>query len=331
MGELGEQRWAEVLEILSGITAAVQVLPPSAVQLDLTGALRYHGCSPRELTGQTMMRLAGLIGITTSAGVAGSRMLAAMACAESGPGRITTVGAAPADAQAWLATRPIAALPGVGPATAARLRRLGLHAIGQITALPPGTLQRALASAPAARELADRARGHDPRPVTATEPAHRLVADHYTERDTLEPEEHHRTTVALAHQIGHRLREACLAASRLTLTIRYADCAASTRARTLSEPTSHSPALTAAALGALASLGLQRARVRAYTLAADQLRPQDQAHHQLALDPAGERARAAEAAADRARARFGDQAVMPATVAARLSTPPPASSGETGV
>jgi DNA polymerase IV len=316
-----EQRWSEVLETLTAITPAVQVLPPNAVQLDLTGALRYHECSPSDLAARVLLRLAGLWGITASAGMAGNRMLAAMACAESAPGRITVVGSSPDDAQAWLRPRRITALPGVGPATAARLRRLGLHSIGQLTALPAETLQRALASAPAARELADRARGYDPRPVTAAEPSQRLAADHLTAHDELDPDAHRRTVLALADQLGARLRDQDLAAGRVVLTVRYADRSTSARVRTLAEPSAHTPAVAAASLDALASLGLQRARVRAYTLAVEQLRPRTEAHQQLALDPAGERARAAEAAADRARHRFGDGAVLPAALGHRSAPP----------
>ncbi|MFK0142587.1 DNA polymerase Y family protein [Streptomyces murinus] len=321
--DMTEQRWSEVLDTLTAITPAVQILPPTAVQLDLTGALRYHDCSPRDLAGRVLLRLAAWWDITASAAVAGNRMIAAMACAETPPGRITMVGSSPQQAQAWLRPRRITALPGVGPATAARLRRLGLHSIGQIVDLPPETLQRALASAPAARDLAARARGHDPRPVTASEPAQRLVADHLTQHDELDPDAHHRTVLALAEQIGIRLRDQDLAAGRLTLSVRYADRSSSTRTRSLPEPTAHSPVLAATALGALASLGLQRARVRAYSLSVDQLRPRDEAHQQLLFDPADERARAAEAASDRARHRFGEDAVRPASLAAP-SAPYPA-------
>jgi hypothetical protein len=95
--------------MLTAITPAVQVLPPAATQLDLTGALRYHDCTPPELAARVLLRLAALWGITASAGLAGNRMLAAMACAESAPGRITVVGSSPQDALVWLRPRRIAA------------------------------------------------------------------------------------------------------------------------------------------------------------------------------------------------------------------------------
>ena len=64
------------------------------------------------------------------------------------------------------------------------------------------------------------------------------------------------------------------------------------------------------------ALGLQRARVRSLTLRAEALTPAEQASHQLTFDPADEKLRRIEAAADRVRAKFGPGAVMPGTLAA---------------
>ncbi|MFF7476426.1 ImpB/MucB/SamB family protein [Streptomyces sp. NPDC008092] len=309
---LSEAQYTDVIEYLSGITPHVQAVPPDAVQLDLTSALRYFDLSPYDMVQTTMMRLQALYGIDCSAGLAGNRMLAAMAADASVPGETTWVPAA--DAADWLYPRPVTALPGIGRATAQTLGRYGLHTIGQVVDLPAGTLQRLLGAGPA-RLLAERARGRDPRPVVPSEPAAHLAADVVLDRDSLDPARHHRAVLGLADRIGQRLRGERQVAGRLTLTVRYADRSSTTRTRALPEPTDHSPALAAAALGLLASLGLQRARVRAFAIRADGLRPADSAYRQLSLDPGDARAHAAEAAADRARRRFGPEAVRPAALA----------------
>jgi DNA polymerase IV len=309
---LTEAQYADVIELVSGITPHVQAVPPDAVQLDLTSALRYFDLSPYDVVQMTMMRLKGLYGIDCSAGLAGNRMLAAMAADASAPGDTTWVPAG--QAADWLYPRPVTALPGIGRTTAETLSRYGLHTIGQVVDLPAGTLQRLLGAAPA-RLLAERARGHDPRPVTPSEPAAHLVADLVLERDSLDPAQHHRAVLGLADRIGGRLRGERRITGRLTLTVRYADRSSTTRTRALAEPTNHSAALATAALGLLDSLGLQRARVRAFAVRADALLPAHAAYRQLSLDPGDDRARAAEAAADRARRRFGPGAVRPATLA----------------
>lgn len=310
--ELTETRYGDVIELVSGITPHVQAIPPNALQVDLTSALRYFDMSAYDAVQTVKMRLKAHYGIDCSAGLAGNRMLAAMAADASAPGDTTCVPTG--EAADWLYPRPVTALPGIGRATADTLHRYGLHTIGQLTDLPPATLQRLL-GAGQARLLTERARGHDPRPIVPAEPAAHLAADLALSRDCLDPAQHHRAVLGLADRIGQRLRGEREFAGRLTLTVRYADRTSSTRTRTLPEPTDHSPALAATALGLLASLGLQRARVRAFVLRADDLRPAGSAYRQLSMDPADARARAVEAAADRARRRFGQEAVRPAALA----------------
>ncbi|MET7453594.1 ImpB/MucB/SamB family protein [Streptomyces sp. NPDC005574] len=309
---LSEAECADVIELVSGITPHVQAVPPNAVQLDLTSALRYFGLSPYDVVQLTKLRLKALYNIDSSAGLAGNRMLAAMAADVSALGETTWI--RDGEAATWLYPRPVTALPGIGRATAETLNKYGLHTIGQIADMPAVTLQRLLGVG-SARLLAERARGHDPRLVSPSEPAANLVADLMLERDCLDPAQHHRAVLGLAEQIGQRLRGESQIAGRLTLTVRYADHSSTTRTRALSEPTNHSPALAAASLSLLTSLGLQRARVRAFAIRADRLVPAKSAYCQLSLDSGDTRARAAEVAADRARRRFGPEAVRPAALA----------------
>ncbi|MFJ9375568.1 DNA polymerase thumb domain-containing protein [Streptomyces sp. NPDC101455] len=309
---LREARYDDIIELVSGITPHVQAIPPNALQVDLTSALRYFDMSAYDAVQTVKMRLKALYDIDSSAGLAGNRMLAAMAADASAPGDTTRVPTG--EAADWLYPRPVTALPGIGRATADTLHRYGLHTIGQLADLPPATLQRLL-GAGQARLLAERARGHDPRPVVPAEPAAHLAADLVLGRDCLDPAQHHRAVLGLADRIGQRLRGERKFAGRLTLTVRYADRSSTTRTRVLPEPTDHSPAVAATALGLLTSLGLQRARVRAFALRADDLRPASSAYRQLSMDPGDARARAVEAAADRARRRFGQEAVRPAALA----------------
>ncbi|MEU5307225.1 ImpB/MucB/SamB family protein [Streptomyces sp. NPDC021562] len=309
---LTEAQYGDVIELMSGVTPHVQAVPPNAVQLDLTSALRYFDLSPYDVVQLAKMRLKAFYDIESSAGLASNRMLAAMAADASAPG--DTIWVPASHVTDWLYPRPVTALPGIGRTTAETLSRYGLHTIGQLTDLPATTLQRLL-GAGQARLLAERARGHDPRPVVPAEPAAHLTADLVLEQDCLDPAQHHRAVLGLADRIGQRLREESQIASRITLTVRYADRSSSTRTRALPEPTHHTPALAADALSLLTGLGLQRARVRAFVIRADNLLPANRAYHQLSLDPGDARARAVEAAADRARRRFGPESVLPAALA----------------
>ncbi len=104
----------------------------------------------------------------------------------------------------------------------------------------------------------------------------------------------------------------------LTLTVQYADRtgqASITRSRTLPEATAHTPQLRATAHALHGALGLQRARVRSLALRAGDLGDAASTSRQLTFGPDDDRARRIEAAADRARARFGAGAVRPASTA----------------
>lgn len=135
-------------------------------------------------------------------------------------------------------------------------------------------------------------------------------------RDELDPDQHRRALLSAAEELGARLRALDKVCRTLTLTVRYADRTATTRSRTLGEPTAHSVALTRAAYDMYEALGLQRARVRSVSLRAEGLDPAEQASHQLTFDPTDDKLRRIEEAADRARARFGPLAVLPGTLAA---------------
>ncbi|MFB8026848.1 MULTISPECIES: hypothetical protein [unclassified Streptomyces] len=297
--------YEQVLVVLEGITPRVQAHPADwSADADLTGALRYWDRDPEGLAAVIRLRVLALYGITTSAGVGPSRMIAAMAAAVTPPGAATVVGNSPYEVAAFLRPRRASALPGVGPATARTLTRYGINTIGDIIDTPLATLQRILGIA-AGRQVHDRAHGTDDRPVIPAAAPRTITRTYRFDRDELDHDQHRRTIVGLTEQLGSQLRGTHAVCQTLTLTVTYADRASTTRTRTLCEPTAHTPALADTGRELLTGLGLQRARVRAISLRAERLQPAERAPRQLTLDPRDDQARILEAALDRARARFG--------------------------
>ncbi|MFE7076489.1 hypothetical protein ACFU96_41020 [Streptomyces sp. NPDC057620] len=306
--------------LLQDFTPRVEMIEPDRAVLDLTGALTFWQRDARSITELAQLRALAYFGLRSSAGVAANRMLAAMACALTPPGRRTVIDDSPAATDAFLQPRPVRELPGVGASTARTLASYGLHTVGDLAAVPPLTVQRLL-GARAGRILHERARGHDtagvdPRPATASISAERRFA-----RDELDPAAHRRALLDLADDLGTRLRDTGQIAQGVTCTVRYADLSDTRRSRTLPEATFHSTLLARTAYALYASLGLQRARVRSIALRADSLRPADRATRQLALDSGDDKALAIEAVADRARARYGRRVLYPAALAVRSRTP----------
>ncbi|MCK1820314.1 hypothetical protein MTQ10_11955 [Streptomyces sp. XM83C] len=302
-----------LLGLLEEFTPVVEALPPDGALADLRGAERYFGRDAVELASVIRVRALAHHGVDCAIGAGPGPMLARVALRSARPG--VTCAVPEGGEREFLAGRPVAALPGVGAATARTLGEYGLDTLGRVAAAPLSTLQR-LIGAKAGRELHEKANGVDRGRVVPNAVSRSLAAERPFDLDELDPGRHRRALLSAAEEIGARLRAVGKVCRTLTLTVRYADRSATTRTRTLTEPTAHSAALTKAAYGLYDALALQRARVRAVTLRAEGLAPAEHASHQLTFDPADEKARRIEEVADRVRAKFGPRAVMPGSLAA---------------
>ncbi|MFE9683414.1 hypothetical protein [Streptomyces sp. NPDC006285] len=316
-----------LLGTVEEFTPVVEALPPDGALADLRGAERYFRRDVVELAALIRVRALAWHGADCAIGAGPGPMFARLALREAALGETKVVPEEPGARAEFLAGRPVRALPGVGAATARTLCEYGLESIGEVAAAPLSTLQR-LTGARTGRALHEMAQGVDRGRVVPNAVSRSLVAERPFPRDELDPDQHRRALLSAAEELGSRLRALEKVCRTLTLTVRYADLppsrtgagggtpATTTRSRTLSEPTAHSPALTGAAYRMYEALGLQRARVRAVALRAEGLDPADRASHQLTFDPVDEKVRRVEEVADRVRARFGPRALMPGTCAA---------------
>ncbi|GHE71266.1 hypothetical protein GCM10018785_44520 [Streptomyces longispororuber] len=305
----------DLLGLLEEFTPVVEALPPDGALADLRGAERYFGRGAVDLASVIRVRALAHHGVDCVIGAGPGPMLARMALREARPGVTRAVPGDPDAVAEFLAGKPVAALPGVGTATARTLCEYGLDTLDRVAAAPLSTLQR-LVGAKAGRELREKANGVDRGRVVPNAVSRSLATERPFPYDELDPGRHRRALLSAAEELGTRLRALEKVCRTLTLTVRYADRSATTRSRTLKEPTAHSAALTKAAYGLYEGLGLQRARVRAVALRAEGLGPAEQASYQLTFDPVDEKARRIEEVADRARRKFGPGAIVPGALAA---------------
>jgi len=304
----------QLLGMLEEFTPVIEALPPDGALLDLRGAERYFGRDVVGLASLIRVRALAWYGVECAIGAGPGPMFARMALRGTRPGETRVVPEEPGARTEFLDEQPVAALPGVGAATARTLCEYGLDTVGKVAAAPLSTLQR-LTSARTGRELREMAQGIDRGRVVPNAVSRSLAAERPFPRDELDPSRHRRALLSATEELGARLRALEKVCRTLTLTVRYADRSLTTRTRTLPEPTAHSPALTDAAYRMYETLGLQRARVRALALRAEGLTPADQSSHQLTFDALDEKARRIEEVADQARAKFGPRAVIPGSLA----------------
>jgi DNA polymerase-4 len=152
----------------------------------------------------------------------------------------------PGQETAFLAPLPIEELWGVGPKTAERLIRLGLHTIGDIARYPEAQLVQQFGKI--GHDLALRARGLDDRPVETEQETKSVSQETTFAKDVTDEVALHRTMRQQAEGVGRRLRQHNLSGTTVKIKVRWADFTTLTRQVTLSRPTNLDNEIYGAAL-----------------------------------------------------------------------------------
>ncbi|HEY8979511.1 MAG TPA: hypothetical protein VIU15_08015 [Streptomyces sp.] len=297
------ETWEALLQVLGDITPVVEAVPPDAALADVSGSVRYFDRDAVEIARLVRVRMLALHGLDCAVGVAPNPMLARMAGQYGPPGAVRCVTDTPQGISGFLNPKPVSALHGVGPKTARTLCEYGLDSIGKVTQTPEATLQRIL-GAKMGRLVHERAQGIDRTRVIPQAPPKSTDAERRFDRDETDGSARRAALLGLAVDIGRRLRTDGQVTRALTLTVHYADRTTTTRTRALPEPTAHTPALASTARALHDALGLQRARVTALSLRAEDLTPARLSSHQLTFDRRTETARRLEPVLDRITARW---------------------------
>lgn len=313
-GEVSEQ----VMTLLRSFTPLVEPLSLDEAFLDVGGARRLHG---RAVGIATAIRARVLeeVGLTCSVGVAPNKFLAKLGSqaakpraslrgTEPGPGVVVI---RPGEELAFLHPLPVDALWGVGPATLSRLDRLAVRTVGDLAVLPVEAVVGALGYANG-HHLHRLANGVDNRPV---EPEQKPKSVGHEE--TFARDHHHLSTlrpelVRMAEATASRLRRHDLSGRTITLKVRFHDFRTITRSATLPSPVSAGPAIARVAKELLDGID-PTSGVRLLGVSVSQLL--EDAARQLTFDDAlsGNWDDVSEAV-DQVRRRFGDDAVVPATL-----------------
>lgn len=308
---------AAVHRLLLGVTPLVEMLGLDEAFLDVAGARRLLGDAPGIATG-LRRQLHDELGLWCSVGVAPRKLTAKLASEaakpEVGPAGVApgagVVVVEPGEELAFLHRHPVEALAGVGPATLPRLRRLGVRTVGDLAALPRGTLEAALGRATGQR-LYGLARAQDDRPVV---PAGRPRS--VSHEETFAGDRHHvgalvPEAVRQADAVAARLRRAGLAGRTVHLKVRFGDFRTITRSCTVIEPLDRGHELARVVRRLLATVDVSPG-VRLLGVGVSSLT--DAGSVQLRLDDRGPGWAEVTTAVDAARRRFGETAVLPATV-----------------
>jgi DNA polymerase IV len=248
-------------------------------------------------------------GLDSSIGIGPNRMIAKLASDYAKPRGICEVRAG--WEEGFVAGLELRALPGIGPRTAEKLQRVGLTEVAQVQRLGEGELARLVGEY--ARELKWRAHGHGSSALHEERLVRSVSRETTLSRDTTDPEYLDGLLVRFVGLISAQLREEGLVARTVVLKLRHGDFHTVTRRHTIKTATDLDAELLAPARvlfrPAFEEVQRRRQGVRLIGIAAtnlSQVAPAD-------LFESGERTRLREltAAVDRARKKFGFDALAP--------------------
>lgn len=229
-------------EIFARYTPLVEGIALDEAFLDVRFAMRLFG-PPPEIAARVRREVAAEVGLSCSVGVAATKFVAKLASEAAKPraslqgtvpGRGIVV-VEPGEELGFLHPMPVEALWGVGPATAQRLRRLGLTTVGQLAAVPQSVLESAVGRAHG-RHLHQLAWGIDPRPVTPNQAPKSIGHEETWAYDRYDGDDLHRQLVRMADAVATRLRQAGFAGRTVTLKVRFGDFTTITRSQTVPYP-----------------------------------------------------------------------------------------------
>ncbi len=228
---------AAVMELLRSISPLVEPLSLDEAFVDLAASdLPDRSISGVSAFGQELKQrvLDVTGGLTGSVGIGSSKFIAKIASEIDKPDGLTVV--APGMEQDLLRPMQVTVIPGVGPATAEHLRRIGVHTVAELEQISEDELVRVLGRAQG-HNLFRLARAQDDRPVVAEREAKSISVEDTYETDHVDRKLLGALVERQATKVTERLRKARLSGRTVTLKVRLHDFSTHTRSATLPGPT----------------------------------------------------------------------------------------------
>jgi DNA polymerase-4 len=252
-------------DVIRDLTPEFEPLGLDEVFADLR-SLRRLRVRPIEAAEALRHRLSAELGLECGVGLGRNKLFAKLASKRSKPrveqGRLVpgagVVWVSPALEAAWLEELPVRALWGVGPATAAKLEKLGLRWVRDVAQVDEATLASHVGPALAATLWAF-SHGEDNREVVVDRPLKSIGHEQTFARSLHDLAE--LVVAARAHSavVARALRDQNRVARTISIVVRFDDFTGVSRSQTLSFGIDDEFAITAIAEALLASVELANA------------------------------------------------------------------------
>lgn len=297
----------KAMGIFARFTPLVEPLSIDEAFLDVSGARRLHGM-PGQIATKIRELVCSELGLTCTVGVAASKSVAKIASTLAKPDGLLIVPAA--HTHQFLAPLSVSTLWGVGKVTATNLKNAGINTVAQLTQSDPAFVQRVVGKA-AAVKILHLAEGEDDRAVVTQRVEKSVSQERTYAQDVTDRAQVRRTILALADAVARRLRTAGISAGGIGIKLRDAEFATLQRSQKLATPTNVSKELAEIAAQLLDDAwdGLDGRAIRLVGVRAERLGDGAQT-----LWDSFAQWRTTDEVRDKLSARFGAEAVLPASL-----------------
>ncbi len=295
----------EIRAKMEALSPLVQMVSIDEGYIDLSGTGRLHAHSPASLLATLARDIERDLKITISIGLSENRFLAKMASEMDKPRGFAVV--AKTDVAAILGPLPVSAVHGVGPAFARRLAQDGYNLIGDIQAI--GRIDMMRRYGESGQHLWDRAHGIDHRRVSPDRDRKSVSSERTFNTDISDPMTLEDRLWTVCEETATRAKAHGVAGYVVTLKLKTKTFRSLTRSVTLSEPTQLAQTLFRTTKPLLRRETAGATSFRLIGIGISDLHPAGIDHVDL-IDPSIAKRAAAERAVDRARGKFGEQAVQ---------------------
>lgn len=243
-----------VMEVLRSVSPLVEPLSVDEAFVDLaTSALTaFDEAALRGFAEDLRARVHEVTGgLTASVGIGTSKFIAKVASDLDKPDGLVIVAAG--SERDLLRPMHVTVIPGVGPATAERLRRAGITTVADLETVSEDELVRLLGKAQG-HGLHRLARADDDRAVVPERETKSVSVEGTYDTDLTDPRLMAGLVTRQATNVAERLRKSGLSGRTITLKVRLHDFTTLSRSTTLTAPTDAGPTIARLARGLLGEL-----------------------------------------------------------------------------
>jgi DNA polymerase-4 len=293
-----------IREMMQEVTPLVEPLSIDEAFLDLAGTEKLHGGPPALTLLRLQRRILDEVGITVSVGLSFNKFLAKTASDLDKPDGFSIIGEA--EALDFLGPRPVRAIYGVGPAFAKKLERDGLRTLNDIRAR--GDKAMASRFGEMGYHLSRLARGEDSRRVSPGSGRKSVSSETTFNADISDLEVLEKRLWRLCVKVADIMKAKSMSGTTITLKLKTADFKSRSRQRALTDPSQLADTLFRVGRELLEKEA-DGTRFRLIGIGFSGLQDAVGDSGDL-LDPQAIRRAEAERAMDKARQRFGEEAVV---------------------